>query len=52
MCHKKKLKLQDYKSCLKASQITNIVNYLEKKEINVDCLKGDQRKFVEKNKLV
>ena len=52
MCHKKKLKLQVYKSCLKASQIINIVNYLEKKEINVDCLKGDQRKFVEKNKLV
>ena len=48
MCHKKKLKLQDYKSCLKASQIINIVNYLEKKEIKVDCLKAYQRKFIEK----
>ena len=45
---KRKLKFQDYKSCLKASQIINIVNYLEKKEINVDCLKAYQRKFIEK----
>ena len=37
---------------LKASQIINIVNYLEKKEINVDCLKEDQRRFVDKNKLI
>ena len=45
---KRKLKFQDYKNCLKASQIINIVNYLEKKEINVDCLKAYQRKFIEK----
>ena len=37
---------------LKASQIINIVNYLEKKEINVDCLKEHQRRFVDKNKLI
>ena len=29
-----------------------MINYLDKKEINADCLKEDQRKFVEKNKLI
>ena len=48
----RKLKFKDYKSCLKASQVVNTVNYLEKTDINADCFKEDQRKFVEKNKLV
>ena len=47
---KRKLKFQDYKNCLKGSQIINKVNYLEKKEINEDRLKEDQRRFIEKNK--
>ena len=29
-----------------------MINYLDKKEINADCLKEDQRQFVEKNKLI
>ena len=29
-----------------------MINYLDKKEINEDCLKEDQREFVEKNKLI
>ena len=33
---KRKIKFQDHKNCLKASQIINKVNYLEKKKINVD----------------
>ena len=40
---KRKLKPQDYTNCLKASQFINTVNYLQKKEINLDCLKGDQK---------
>ena len=40
---KRKLKLENYKQCLKASQVINIVNYLEKKGINVDSLKEDKR---------
>ena len=47
---KRNLQFQDYKNCLKASQIINKVNYLEKKEINEDRLKEDQRKFIEKIK--
>ena len=35
---KRKLKFHDHKNCLKASQIINKVNYLEKKKINVDCV--------------
>ena len=48
---KRKLKFKDYKNCLKASQIISKVNYLEKKKVDIDCLKEDQRKFIEKNKL-
>ena len=36
---KRNLKFKDYKKCLKASQIENKINYLEKKNIDVDCLK-------------
>ena len=43
---KGKRKFQDYKNCLKASQIINIVNYLEKKRINVDSLKEDKKEFI------
>ena len=48
---KRKLKFQDYKNCLKASQIISKVNNLEKKKVNIDYLKEDQRKFIEKNKI-
>ena len=48
---KRKLKFKDYKNCLKASQIISKVNYLEKKKVDIDCLKEDQRKFIKKNKL-
>ena len=43
---KRKLKFQDYKNCLRATQIENIKNYLEKKEIDVDCLKEDKNKGI------
>ena len=43
---KRKLKFEDYKKCLKASQIINIVDYLEKKEINDDSLKEDKKEFI------
>ena len=43
---RRKLKFQDYNNCLKASQIESKVNYLENKEVNVDCLKEDQGKFI------
>ena len=36
---KRNHKFRDYKKCLKASQIENIINYWEKKEIDTDSLK-------------
>ena len=47
---KRKLKIKDCKKLLKASQIENKINYLEKKIIDIDCLK-EEKKFV-KNKLI
>ena len=38
---KRKIKFKDYNNCLRASQIENITNYLEKKEIDIDCLKNN-----------
>ena len=46
---KRKLKFQDYQDCLKATQIINIVNFLEKKGINVDGLKEDKKEFIKIN---
>ena len=48
---KTKLKFQDYEKCLKASQIINTVDYLEKKGINIDSLKED-KKQLKKNELL
>ena len=39
-------KKKTYKKCLKASQIINIVNYLEKQEINTDSLKDDEKELI------
>ena len=48
---KKKLKFEDYKNCLKASQIINTVNYLEKNGKGVDTLKEDKKEFI-KNRII
>ena len=32
--------------CLKASQIENKINYLEKKEIDIDCRKENEKEFI------
>ena len=49
MRHQKNLKFRDYKNCLKASQIENKINYLEKKKIDIDCLKEDKKELVRNN---
>ena len=35
MCDKKKLKFENYKNCLEATQIENEISYLEKKKIQL-----------------
>ena len=36
---KRRLKFENYKTCLKTTQLENKINYLEKNEINIDGLK-------------
>ena len=36
---KRKLKFENYKNCLEATQLNNKINYLEKNEISIDSLK-------------
>ena len=43
LCHQKNPKFRDYKNCLKASQIENKINYLEKKKNYTGCLKDDKK---------
>ena len=40
---KRKLKLEDYKNCLEATQIENKINHLEKNKIDMNSLKEDNR---------
>ena len=46
---KRNLKFSDYKKSLKASQIDNKINYLEKMQIDVDCFKDDKKELVKTN---
>ena len=46
---KRNLRFWDYKKCSKASQIENKINYLEKKKIDIDCLKEDKKELVRNN---
>ena len=52
MCHKRKLRFQDYKDCLETAQIERKINYLRKKRIGVDSLKEYQKEFVKNDKLI
>ena len=36
---KRKLKFENYKNCLEATQLDNKIEYLEKNKINIDSLK-------------
>ena len=40
---KRKIKFQDYKSCLEAAQIKSKINHLEKNRIDADSLKENQK---------
>ena len=39
MCYKKKLKFENYKNCLEATQLENKINYLEKNKTDIDSIK-------------
>ena len=42
----RKLKIENYKNCLEATQLENKINYLEKYEIDEDNLVKDHRDFL------
>ena len=41
-----KIKKQKVQKSVRASQIKNTINYLEKKEIDLDCLKEDEKELI------
>ena len=49
---KRKLKFQDYTSCLEAVQIENKISHLGKNKLDVNSLQEDQKEFIKNNKLV
>ena len=50
MCHKK-IKTENYKNCLEATQVENKIKNLEN-EIDVDSLKKNYKEFIKNNKLI
>ena len=49
---KRKLKFEDYKICLEATQLEKITNYLEKHEIDVYSPKEDHKELIKNNRLI
>ena len=51
MYHKRKLNFENYKNCLKATQLKN-KNNLEKNKINVYGIKENHKEFMKSNKSI
>ena len=45
---KRKLKFENYKNCLEATQLGNKINHLEKNKIDRDNLKKDHKELIKK----
>ena len=52
MCHKKKLKFEDYKNCLEAIQLDNKINDLQKSKIDKSNVKENHNKFIKNYKII
>ena len=48
---KRKLKFEDYKNCLKATQLENKINHPEKKKIDLYNLKESNKEFIKKEEV-
>ena len=47
VCHKKKkLNFESYKNCLKAAQLDNKINHLEKNKIDIDPIPENHKEFI------
>ena len=52
---KRKLKFENYKKYLEATELENKINYLEKNKIDIDsffCYEGKHKEFIRNNKLI
>ena len=49
---KRKLRFEDYKNCLEATQLENKINQLEKNKIHVDSLGANHKEFIKINTLI
>ena len=49
---KRKLKFENYKNCLEATQLGNKINHLERNKIDRDSLKKDHKELIKNNKLM
>ena len=52
VCHKKKLKFENYKNCIETTHLENEINYLEKNKIDIDSIKENHKEFVKSNKSI
>ena len=49
---KRKIKFENCKNCLEATQLENKIKYLEKNKTNVGILKRNHKEFIRKNKSI
>ena len=49
---KRKLKTEDYKNCLEATQLDNKINHEEKNKINIESILKNHNEFKRNNKLI
>ena len=49
---KRKLKFENYKNSLEATQLDNKIKYLEKNKININSLKQSHEEFIRTNKSI
>ena len=49
---KRKLKFENYKNCLEATQLEYKINYLEKSNIDVDSIRENHKEFIKNNKSI
>ena len=52
---KRKLKFENYRNCLEATQLENKIKHLAKSEVNIDsffCYKRNHKEFIKNNKII
>ena len=49
---KRKLKFENHKNCLEATQLENKMNYLEKNKTDIDGIKENHKEFIKSSKSI